>query len=252
MKYLLTLLGVAALFVVIFTFRSCEENIKFSKTFDTLDFSDQEKGNGEVVEEVRPVANFTEISVRNAIKLVLKQGDEQHIVVRTDSNLQDKIKTEVKNGVLKIYARGGRSYTEQEVVVTLKDLQKLRVSGAADAIGKGLKFEDFTLSSSGAAEVRLTDFRAKSLYVGASGAANIRVEGNCDELEVKASGSADTKLYKLSANTVKVEASGAADVEVTALSSIDARASGAADVNYSGNPTVINKKETGAADISKH
>ncbi len=253
MKYFLTLLGVAALFVMIFAFKSCEDNFDFQiGHLRVINFStEQKKGDGDVVEEVRQVANFSEISVRNAIELVLKQADEEKIVVKTDQNLQDDVKTEVKNGKLNIYTKGTCQFTKMTVYVTFKDLKKLKASGATKVAGKEITLNDFEMRVSGASEIKLFNFKAKSIDVVASGASDLAMSGECDELDVKGSGAADTKLYDLSAQRVNVKASGAADVKVTAVKSLKAVASGAADITYDGNPENITTEDSGGSDVSK-
>src|SRR5579859_3447168 len=54
--------------------------------------------------ELRPVKGFHAIEVSNAIDLYLSQGDKETVAVSaSEIKWRDQIRTEVKDGVLKIY-----------------------------------------------------------------------------------------------------------------------------------------------------
>ncbi len=54
-------------------------------------------GNGNVVEQERKLAGFTALEVSGAIEVNISQGDTQKLVVITDANLQENVKTEVES-----------------------------------------------------------------------------------------------------------------------------------------------------------
>ena len=58
--------------------------------------------------QVRSVGSFTKIHVSSAINLYLSQGSQQAVAVSSeDSKVTERIITEVKDGVLKIYVENG-------------------------------------------------------------------------------------------------------------------------------------------------
>ncbi len=256
MKYFLTLFGVALFVVFVFAFKGAETFV--DRTVEGIEafengkpFGKREKGNREVVDEERELAAFTSISSSSGIDVELIKGDTQKVVVRADSNLQERLKTEVEDGKLKLYAKGSNSFTEMKVFVTFTELEGIKASGASDVVGKStIEAKDFYVSASGASEVQL-ELVAEKIKVTESGASTVSLSGNCEHLEVKVSGASDAKLYKLSAKDVKALASGASDVEVTAITTLGATASGASDINYKGNPKMIKKKESGASSVTK-
>ncbi len=89
--------------------------------------------------DVRNVGSFNKIRVSNAITLYLSQGSTEAVAVSAgDKEHTAKIKTEVNNGVLRIYVENGAwngwnwSDKHMKAYVTFKDLQMLEASGASD------------------------------------------------------------------------------------------------------------------------
>src|SRR6516225_6354589 len=88
--------------------------------------------------QVRKVDPFTKIRVSSAISLYLSQGNTQGVAVSSeDAELTNKIKTEVNNGVLKIYVEDGAwngwnwSNKHLKAYVTFTTLEMLDASGAS-------------------------------------------------------------------------------------------------------------------------
>ena len=88
--------------------------------------------------EVRTVEKFTGIEVSGAVSVYLSQGPEQGVAVSAgEEKYNNKIKTEVKNGVLHISVDGGVwngfNWTNRKLkaYVTATDLNRLQVSGAS-------------------------------------------------------------------------------------------------------------------------
>ena len=69
-------------------------------------------------------------------------------------------------------------------------------------------------------------------------------------LRVTASGASTADLRDFAVNDASVEASGASRIEVNAAGTLDAKASGASTVHYTGNPTLGRIDESGASSVS--
>ncbi len=58
--------------------------------------------------EVRKISSFNKLQISGAMSVYLSQGNEQAVAVSSDEGkYNDKIKTEVNNGTLKIYVESG-------------------------------------------------------------------------------------------------------------------------------------------------
>src|SRR5215467_462604 len=88
--------------------------------------------------EVRSAKDFHAIEVSHAINLYLTQGDEEAVAVSAkDIKYRDHIRTEVKNGVLKIWYENDHWNWNSgnkglKAYVSFKNISKLTASGASD------------------------------------------------------------------------------------------------------------------------
>jgi hypothetical protein len=91
--------------------------------------------------EKRNLSGFHAIEVADGIDLYLSQGDESVAVSASETKFRDKINTEVKDGVLKIWYGNHNSNIninldfgnrKLKAYVSFKDLDKLNASGGSD------------------------------------------------------------------------------------------------------------------------
>ncbi len=184
----------------------------------------------------------------------VSKGYAPKVVVRTDSNLIDHIKTEVEGGELKVYIEGSiRRYSELTVLVNAAKINGLRSSSASKIVCKDkVEAENFSIRSSSAATIRIEELIANKVEVRTSSASNVKVKkGHCSDLEVRSSSASDANLWGLEAENVEAKASSAANIKVSATQKIEAKASSGADVNYRGNPVTVSVQESSGGDVSR-
>src|SRR3954451_7741771 len=112
--------------------------------------------------EVRQVPPFEGIEVSGAVSLYLSQGPVPGVAVSAgEAKYNNKVRTEVKNGILRISVDGGVwngfNWTNRKLraYVTATDLKRLEVSGASYvSISGAVKTEDIKMEVSGASEVK--------------------------------------------------------------------------------------------------
>jgi hypothetical protein len=188
--------------------------------------------------EKRNVSGYHAISVSGGIDLYLSQGGESVAVSASETKYRDRIKTEVKDGVLKIWYETNSNINiewgnnrKMKAYVSFKDIDKLTGSGGSDIDVEGaIKVTKLSLDISGG-----SDFDGK-------------VEAN--DLKVEASGGSDVDISG-SVKNLTIDASGGSDVEVTINKELSANASGGSDVSYKGNGTVRDMKSSGSSSIKK-
>jgi hypothetical protein len=207
--------------------------------------------------EKRNVTAFTGIRVSHAIDLYLTQGDEDGIAVSaTETKYRDRIKTEVKDGILKIwYDNEGFKWNmgnkKMRAYVSFKNISKLHASGASDVFVNGtLKATDLDMDLSGASDFK-GDIDITNLKANISGASDITASGKVGSLVIDASGASDFKGYDLVAQTCDAEASGASDIKITVDKELNARASGASDIRIKGNGVIRKMSNSGASSVKK-
>lgn len=206
--------------------------------------------------ELRSVGSFTGVSVSGGIDLYLSGGEEAVAVSASSAEARDRIRTEVQNGVLKIWfdSKSGLNINwnnnrKLRAYVSYKTLKSLSASGGCDVLVDGvLKSSELRMDLSGG-----SDFKGKvdveNLRVAQSGGCDVKISGRTATLSVNASGGSDFNGYDLSADICEAHASGGCDVEVTVTKELSAHASGASDIRYKGQPNVKEEKASGASSV---
>jgi hypothetical protein len=204
----------------------------------------------------REVGEFTAIKISGGIDLLLKQGDEVGVAVSAkDLDDRDDIKTEVEDGVLKIYFKNTMGWTRGDkklrAYVSFKTLAKLTASGACDTELSGiLTVQDFELEVSGASDFK-GEVKIENLLIKQSGASDVKISGSATNLKITCSGASDCKAYDLQTVNCDARSSGASDIRVSVTTNLKAHASGASSVFYKGNPTQKDISESGASDVKQ-
>jgi hypothetical protein len=204
----------------------------------------------------RNVSSFHAIEISGGIDLYLSQGDEAVAVSASKDEYRDKIITEVKNGVLKIWfdwksnLRIDWSNRKLKAYVSFKNLDGLEASGGSDVIVDGtIKTTKLDMEISGG-----SDFKGKvesdDLKINASGGSDVNISGRSAKLTIDASGGSDFSGFDFAADICNVEASGGSDVHVTVNKELTANASGGSDVYYKGSGMIRDLK-TGGGSIKK-
>jgi hypothetical protein len=196
-------------------------------------------GNKNVVSQERNVGNFTGIDVGGAFDVYLTIKNETSLIVEADENLQDKIITKIRNDKLVISSSGIRNATKLNIYISAPEITYINTSGAASLeVSNTLSTDFLELIASGASDIRL-DADVDELTTEASGASTVRLTGTAANHQVKASGAADVKAGELLTRTTSVAASGASGVTINASEKVTRKISGAGTVKIAGSPEVI-------------
>ncbi len=208
------------------------------------------QGDGKVVKETRVVSSFDGIDVSGAFNVYLKQGDHEEVVIEADENLQPAIRAEVHGSTLVIDTKKPISHPASlNVFITFKDLKKAEISGAVNIITESkVSFSDFTLHTSGASDVRM-ELSAQKLDLNSSGASKLRLSGTATDVSADLSGACDIFGFDLVCDNFTVDLSGAGKAQIHVNKKINAEISGAGNIRYKGNPSVINQSVSGAGSI---
>lgn len=203
----------------------------------------------------RNVPSFHGISAATGINVYLTQKDREEVIVEADDEDMDDLITEVEGGVLRIYMEKRSmlnfqwTRSERNVYVSFKTLDRIEASSAAEVISQSaLNLDRLTLNASSSAEIKL-ELHAKEVRAEASSAADIQLNGKGYSLEAHASSSSDIDASGFETKRCVANASSAAEIHVNASEQLDADASSAADIVYSGSPSMKNINESSGGDI---
>lgn len=183
--------------------------------------------------EVRPVTTFHAIKVSSGIDLYLSQGNQESLAISSANKVEnDKIKTVVENGVLKIWFENDRKVKvnwgnkKMKVYVSVKTINAIQGNGGSDITIEGiLKVPDLKLEISGGSDF-IGKVDVSMLFADASGGSDIKISGN--------------------ASSLKIDASGGSDVFIMVNKELNAQASGGSDIKYKGHAVITNIKTSGA------
>ncbi len=150
--------------------------------------------------EERKVAAFNGLSVGGGVVIYLSQGNEQAVAVSAeDERNVSKIKTEVKDGVLKIYVDAAMwnnwnwGNKKIKAYVTVTELNKLELSGGS--IGKlvdELSVASLDVECHGGSILNGT-IKTSQLNMDLSGGSIATIEGSATNASVEASGGSIVK-----------------------------------------------------------
>jgi len=207
---------------------------------DSLAFSQKNKGNGTVVEEERNVAIFDAIKVGGAFNLYLTQGEPQSVIIETDENLLENVNTDVSNSTLSISSDNIKNYTKLNAYITVLDIEFLKASGASTVIGETtITANTLTIEASGASDLKL-DLDVENLETELSGASDLELSGIATNHNTDLSGASTLKAYDLQTQNTSVYASGASTASINAINEISTNTSGSSEVRYKNDPEILN------------
>lgn len=225
------------LLAVMAIFTSCQETIQ---------------GNGKVVEETREAAPFHSLNISGAFNVHIIPDNYSSIKVKADENLLEHIETYVNDGVLNIKSEANFDrYRALDLSITMDQFERLEASGACDIRNEGvLEGEKVKLDFSGAVESELS-INAEELEGEFSGACEAMLKGNAERLEIETSGAVEINAEDFKTQSCRLDMSGAGKATVFVTQKLDIKVSGAAEVNYRGNPSEVKQDISGAANINK-
>ena len=202
------------------------------------------------------VKGFHGIEVSNAINLYLSQGDTETVVVSgPDIKWRDRIRTEVKDGILHIYLENNHfslGNTKLKAYVSFTTLDRLDASGASDIFVDGvIAGNNLSVTLSGASDFRGA-IDVKELKMTQSGASDAHITGAVSGMAMfESTGASDVKGYDLVTQSCDVHASGASDIRITVNKELSADVSGASSVYYKGDGAVKEVHSSGASTVKK-
>ncbi len=209
--------------------------------------------------EPRAVAAFNAIKISHAFDVYLVQGEEEGLAVSAaDKKHLSSIKTESKDGVLKVWYDDGSSRNSPtgkmklKVYISFKTISKLEVSGACDVYVKSvIKLDDLKLKLSGASDIRQGTWHIGKLDVDMSGASDVVMQGTVGQININVSGASDFNGYGLQVDYGNFSVSGASDIKITVNKEFSAEASGNSDIKYKGQGVIKSVKTSGSSSITK-
>lgn len=188
------------------------------------------EGSGNLETRELSLDDFAKIDLGGAFDLQVRFGDKQKVSVTIDDNLWDNLVAEVSGDELELnWDDNCQPDRDCRIEIVVRSLNQVSIHGAGD--------------------VEIEDFRGDSFTYELSGAGDLTMDGQVDDLKIRVSGAGNADTRELKANNVDISVSGAGNADVYAAKSIKARVSGVGKVVYSGDPEDKNTTVSGIGSI---
>ena len=224
--------------------------------------------------ESRSVSGFTGIDASGIFEITIVKGSTESLTIETNDDVMPYVRSEVKNGILRLYLAKNNSKTLKnntvKVSIVMKNLEKVSLSGACQITSNDLFVsENFTGSCSGSSVMTInvntgrmnikasgsSNLQMKANVTGDtkmnfSGSSNIDLNGSAKNLTVNVMGASNFKAEDFVTGTADIKASGSCRVTVHVTEELNVTSSGASTVHHKGSPA-ITQKSSGSSVIKK-
>jgi len=194
---------------------------------------------------------FTKISLEGAFKVVLEQGNEYGLKIRTDEDNFKHIEVNSDASSLKLKISKKRlDFDELILYITFKDLEELKMEGGVSLDTKGyLEFNEFYLHVLGGANIEM-NMKANKFRVTSEGGVKLEFDGIVNEFKALISGAGYMDALNLKSKHCDIRIEGVGTGSVYATETLNANISGVGKIRYKGEPRV-NKKIEGVGTVTQ-
>ena len=213
--------------------------------------------------QVRNVGPFSGISVSGGIKVNFTQGNNQSVVVDTDSDKQKYVITEVKNGILMVAVDYKINMNFKKLLVTVEapELTSAKVSSGSLFTGLNtINANDFAIQVSSGANLNADlnvknttnldissgssvtlDVNTKNFQFEGSSGSSATVRGNAENTIFKTSSASSCNAQSLVAKNGTATASSGSTIKMNVSENLTGAVSSGASIRYAGNPRNVSK-----------
>ena len=195
--------------------------------------------------------DFNELNILSALDVHLTQGNTYSVKAVGKTEDLEKVLVTQQGDELTVGLKGGLLRTGKIVMhITLPTLRNIDISGSVtmSTTNDFTAANDFSADISGASKLTMSLIANKASF-DISGTGYVNISGKINKLEVDLEGGSNADMMNLTATEASIQASGASKARVNVTGSIEAEASGASSIEYSGNPTVRKSETSGVSKI---
>ena len=208
----------------------------------------------------RAVSGYHGIAISGSIDLFLSQGNEESVVISADDpKWRDKVITEVRDGILRIYIEDkdkihidwGLHPKRIRAYVAVKDIDYLSNSGSGKTHVEGkLKSDKLKIDISGSGSME-GGLDVKHLSVGLSGSADGDFSGSAENADLHISGSGNIRNYDFTTSYCNASISGSGNIRITVTKELSAHISGSGNVYIKGEGLIRDYSASGSGKFKR-
>jgi hypothetical protein len=162
-------------------------------------------------------------------------SESESLSIQADDNLIPLIKSDVSNGVLRVYGdtdRGFSTKNEIKMKLVVKALESIEIKGSGDVFGESLTGDKLDIIVRGSGDVGFKSLKANEIAVAVKGSGDIKVLSlAAKNVTAQVHGSGDISLGQMDASDAKLSVHGSGDVKAEGKSDrVDIEVHGSGDV----------------------
>ncbi len=198
-------------------------------------------GSGKIVSETRPISGFTALELNGIGTLIIEQGSKESLEVTAEDNIIKYLKSDIYGRNLRLSVDDFVSIDPTEEIIfhlTVKNLERIELSGLGNIEIEALKTPNLDLEISGAGSANIRDLQADSLNLDISGLGNVEIGGSVDDQRIELSGAGNYDAKNLESNKASIEISGTGKAVLWVENELDVVLSGMGNLQYYGSPNL--------------
>jgi Putative auto-transporter adhesin, head GIN domain len=181
--------------------------------------------------EIRDFSDFTKLDASGSLNIVVIVGKDFKVELESDEKALNEIETKIDGDTLKIFSKKDWSSSKNQVAVriSLPNLQGVEISGTSNGVISNVKSDDFSMTL--------------------NGSSSVKIGGETKNLNLIANGASKIEADDLKTENIVIEMNGSSTANVYASNVLNAKAYGASNVSFIGNPKKVEKETTGISSI---
>jgi phage shock protein PspC (stress-responsive transcriptional regulator) len=201
-------------------------------------------------------SGFTEVEVHGALRVAVRQGSSYQVEAAGRTEDLDELRLDTSGDRLVVRQRGsflsGFAGSKHPilVVITMPQLDQLKLSGACQSDVSGFSEANLALDISGASTARL-DVRVPRLELDMSGACSAELSGSADDLRIDGTGVCQVSGLNLQTQRATIDLGGMSQARVRTSEQLTVDLSGSSSVRYAGRPGRIEKDLSGSSSLEQ-
>lgn len=204
----------------------------------------------QIVQTEDQTEEFNSIFIAGSFNVEIVQGETSGFELNGNPVAVKLVKSTIKNGILHLSLdRYSRAMKHLSVVITVKDLELLKVSGCNAIHTKDkLIVDELELIVTGANKTTL-ELEARHIETKLSGASQTVLTGSTNSFDCKLSGASQLTAYDLETEDLSISVSGTCNAKVHSNNELDITASGVSQIYYKGDAEKVSKRSSGISRI---
>ncbi|HUV29298.1 MAG: head GIN domain-containing protein [Anaerolineales bacterium] len=178
-----------------------------------------ERGSGNVVEETRPISGVTGVDLATIGNVIIEIGEKESLRIEAEDNLMKYFETDIRGETLKISTNPStvnlRPTKPVYFFLTVKDLERVSISGSGDIQVPDLESGQFNVDIGGSGDINMGDLLADRLEINIGGSGDVSTgRVIVPSLRVKINGSGDITLMELKADDLSLNVNGSGNLRI--------------------------------------